>query len=276
MNVFISWSGEKSKAVGNLLDEWLQCVIQALNPWMSNKDIDRGSLWFSEITNQLKDTTIGIICLTQENKNKPWILFEAGALAKGLSSNRVCTLLIDLRPTDIEDPLAQFNHTIPNKDGIWSLVSTLNNALGEKRLKENILEQVFETYWPYFQEKLTEINKMEPALTPNVTRTSEDILSELLDVSRRMDKRIRDLELGRKEFIVEHNSERKNRNSDYILTENIVRDRIIHGVPFESILNEIRNSDYQITLASVRSMYDRIITDLQGDGNQNSHQQITF
>jgi hypothetical protein len=73
MNIFISWSGERSRAVGDLLDDWLQCVIQALNPWMSSKDIDRGALWFSEITNQLKDTTLGIICLTKENLNKPWI-----------------------------------------------------------------------------------------------------------------------------------------------------------------------------------------------------------
>ena len=126
MKVFLSWSGEKSKAVAELLNEWLQCVLQVIDPFMSSKDVDRGSLWFPEITNQLKDTSTGIICLTQENKNNPWILFEAGALTKGLSSSRICTLLIDLTSTDIKDPLAQFNHTIPDKEGIWSLVSNLN------------------------------------------------------------------------------------------------------------------------------------------------------
>ena len=54
-------------------------------------------------------------------------------------------------------PLSQFNHTFPNKDGIFQLVTTLNNALGEKRLKDNIIEQVFKTYWPYFEEKFNEI-----------------------------------------------------------------------------------------------------------------------
>lgn len=71
MKVFLSWSGDRSKAVAELLDEWIQCVIQAVDPWMSSKDIDRGSLWFSEITDQLQNTSIGIICLTQDNKNKP-------------------------------------------------------------------------------------------------------------------------------------------------------------------------------------------------------------
>lgn len=81
MKVFLSWSGERSRLVATLLDEWLRCVLQAIRPWISTKDIDRGSLWFSEIQDQLQDVTTGIICLTQENKEKPWILFEAGALA---------------------------------------------------------------------------------------------------------------------------------------------------------------------------------------------------
>lgn len=96
MKVFLSWSGTRSREIAKLLSDWLSCVIQALQPWVSDRDLDRGSLWFGEINDQLKDTTVGIICLTQENKDRPWILFEAGALAKGLSTARVCTLLIDL------------------------------------------------------------------------------------------------------------------------------------------------------------------------------------
>lgn len=135
MRVFLSWSGERSRRVAELLDDWLQCVIQAADPWMSSKDIDRGALWFSEITDQLANTAIGVVCLTKENKNKPWILFESGALAKGISSNRVCTFLVDLKPTDIENPLAQFNHSLPNKNGVWDLVRTINISLKRKSIK---------------------------------------------------------------------------------------------------------------------------------------------
>ena len=127
MRVFISWSGDRSRAVAELLDEWLQCVIQALDPWMSSKDIDRGSIWFSEISDSLRDTKVGIVCLSQDNKNKPWILFESGALAKGLYSARVCTFLIDLESTDVSNPLAQFNHTFPTKESVWGLVALLHN-----------------------------------------------------------------------------------------------------------------------------------------------------
>lgn len=197
MKVFLSWSGERSKAVAELLDEWIQCVIQAVDPWMSSKDIDRGSLWFSEITDQLQNTSIGIICLTQENKNKPWILFEAGALAKGLNSSRVCTFLIDLEPTDVGNPLAQFNHTNAQQESMWALVLTLNNSLKERALKEKVLEEVFETYWPKFEAKFNKIISDTPAVGVQEQRTENDILIEILSATRSLDRRIRSIESDR-------------------------------------------------------------------------------
>lgn len=194
MKVFISWSGERSQKVAELLDDWLNCVIQAVDPWMSSKDIDRGALWFSEISDQLAGTDIGIICLTKENKIKPWILFESGALAKGISSSRVCTLLVDLKPTEVENPLAQFNHTKPDREGLWELVRTINLALKEKGLKENTLEKVFDTYWPQFEEKFKSIIKETPETEIEDTRSREDILLEVLSSVRLMDRRMRKIE----------------------------------------------------------------------------------
>lgn len=194
MKVFLSWSGERSKAVAELLDEWIQCVIQAIDPWMSSKDIDRGSLWFSEITDQLQNTSIGIICLTQDNKNKPWILFEAGALAKGLNSSRVCTFLIDLEPTDVGNPLAQFNHTNAQEQSMWALVLTLNKSLKERALKEKVLEEVFATYWPKFEAKFKEIISNTPSTAVEEQRSENDILIEILSATRTLDKRIRLIE----------------------------------------------------------------------------------
>lgn len=193
MRVFISWSGERSRRVSILLKEWLACVIQNVRPWVSSKDIDRGSLWFSEISHQLGETSVGIICLTQENKEKPWILFEAGALAKGLNSARVCTLLIDLEPKDIADPLAQFNHTLPTKDGVHSLLLTLNSAAETPALDERVLERAFETYWPQFETELAGI-LADTKNTPSKPRKNDDILGEILDNTRSLSNRIRKLE----------------------------------------------------------------------------------
>ncbi|HHG8626228.1 TPA: toll-Interleukin receptor [Raoultella ornithinolytica] len=194
MKVFISWSGPRSRAVAELFNDWLKCVIQASQPWISTRDIDRGAIWFSEINDKLKDVSVGIVCLTQENKDKPWILFETGALAKGLTTNRVCTFLIDLEPSDLHDPLAQFNHTIPNSGSVWELTRTINACLSDKALDERILKQVFDTYWPQFE------SAFELALTENKPgvivppRTEQDILSEILSNTRTLTHKIRDLE----------------------------------------------------------------------------------
>jgi len=194
MKVFISWSGSRSRAVAELLNDWTKCVLQATRPWLSTRDIDRGALWFSEIHDQLKDTSVGLVCLTQENRNRPWILFEAGALAKGLSSNRVCTFLIDLRPSDLEDPLAQFNHTLPEKSSVWELMRTLNNTLSANALDERILTQVFETYWHQFESKFKLILENNPPSEKSEPRPKDDILAEILDNTRSMQSRLRRLE----------------------------------------------------------------------------------
>lgn len=194
VRVFISWSGQRSKAIAEIFSDWMKCVIQASQPWISTRDIDRGAIWFSEINDKLKDVSVGVVCLTQENKNRPWILFETGALAKGLSTNRVCTFLIDLKPQDLQDPLAQFNHTTPDKFSVWELIKTINACLAEKALDERILKQVFDTYWPQFEESFGKALIEHPQNEVIPSRSEEDILSEILHNTRALTQRVRTLE----------------------------------------------------------------------------------
>ena len=235
MKVFLSWSGERSKQVANLLSDWLSCVIQASRPWVSTRDLDRGTLWFGEINDQLKDTSVGVICLTQENKNRPWILFEAGALAKGLTTSRVCTLLIDLETKDIEDPLAQFNHTFPNRDSVLGLVRTLNSALGSQGLDTKILEQVFDTYWEQFEGKFKDILKGTESAEPAKPRPKEDVLGEILENTRALSNRIRRMEMD---------SERVRSRPGYEFSLRQVREEVKTlmelGLPAELVVAELR------------------------------------
>lgn len=239
MKVFLSWSGDRSREVANLLNDWLCCVIQAARPWISTRDLDRGSLWFGEINDQLKETSVGIICLTQENKNRPWILFEAGALAKGLSTSRVCTLLIDLEPKDIEDPLAQFNHTFPNKDSMLGLVRTLNNSLSNNSLDSRILEQVFSTYWPQFEERFKQALAGTESTSPTKPRPKEDMLGEILENTRLLSSRIRKLE-----YETERSLSRLREESvdiSPLTLRNIraqMRDDLAKGMPVELVLEK--------------------------------------
>ena len=249
MKIFVSWSGDRSKAIATLLSDWIKCVIQASRPWISTRDIDRGALWFSEIGDQLKETSVGIICLTQENKNRPWILFEAGALAKGLSSSRVCTFLIDLKPADLEDPLAQFNHTFSDRDSIWGLVQTLNGSLGSSSLDERILAQIFETYWPQFEAKFAAAIAQSPPREKPEPRTEKNLLGEILENTRYLSTRIRHLEMtneGSNEgrLITERQAMRRMRLEKSSEAPEMVSHWINQGAPDEFIAERLGSLDY--------------------------------
>lgn len=99
----ISWSGKESisNKVALALRDWIPNVIQTVKPWVSTIDIDAGAQWVSEMFVALKETKVGIICVTRKNQGEPWINFEAGALPKAMESSRVCPLLKDLKSSDV-------------------------------------------------------------------------------------------------------------------------------------------------------------------------------
>jgi hypothetical protein len=66
-NLFISWSGARSKAIAETLREWLPTVIQTAKPFMSDTDIDKGSRGLTELVRALEGIKVGIVCLTPEN-----------------------------------------------------------------------------------------------------------------------------------------------------------------------------------------------------------------
>lgn len=204
MQVFLSWSGPRSQKVAQLLSDWLPRVIQSLEPWISTRDIQKGSLWSEVIGDQLEGMTTGIICLTKENINRPWILFEAGALAKGLSSNRVCTLLIDLAPSDIAPPLSQFNHTRPSsKEDMLHLLQTLNDRIADRKLRADILENALDVHWSDFEDSLDKIIEETPDTEKIPHRPNDDIMREILENTRALVGRVNKLEEKKKQTEVE-------------------------------------------------------------------------
>lgn len=189
MKVFLSWSGSLSHEVAKALDGWLPQVMNALQPWLSSQEIEKGARWFEEIGETLSSTDFGVLCLTQTNINAPWILFEAGALSKSLERARVCPLLINVKNADLQGPLAQFNTAGTSKEEVLRLIQSINARLPEeKRRTEVQLEEAFEVWWPRLESKLAEAmrrSEIEEATQPKAPkRPIEDILDEILDLSR--------------------------------------------------------------------------------------------
>ncbi len=103
--VFISWSGDLSNKLAEAVRQWLPGVLQFVKPYFTPSDIEKGTRWGSDIMSELDSSDIGIICLTKDNLDKPWILFESGALSKNFDKAHVCTLLFNVDTTDLKGPL---------------------------------------------------------------------------------------------------------------------------------------------------------------------------
>ena len=186
MKVFISWSGATSKALAEILRDWLPNVIQAIEPWMSAEDIDKGTWWFGELAGQLQEHRFGIICLNPDNIAAPWILFEAGALSKAIGKTYVCPYLFHLRPTDIpgNSPLAQFQASRSDKEDTKRLLITVNKALDKEALPEVRFNAIFEKWWPDLEEKLRTLQPANQEVQPK--REEREILEEILTVVRQL------------------------------------------------------------------------------------------
>lgn len=181
MKVFLAWSGPRSMAVATALRDWLPSVIQDLDPWMSDHDIAKGVNWQTELSGQLKNVRIGIICLTPNNLNEPWINFEAGTLSK-LEGSYACTYLHGLETTDVSGPLAQFQATKANKQDTKKLIQTLNEQLGESALESSRLEGTFNKWWGELEDLLKRAEDLHVQKPPK--RDTDDMLREILTTLR--------------------------------------------------------------------------------------------
>ncbi len=183
--MFISWSGDKSKELANLFYEWLPSVIQVVKPYFSPDEIEKGARWSNEISKELNESTIGLICLTRDNLESPWIMFEAGALSKSLEKSRVCPILFGLEPSDIKGPLIQFQGAQFSNEEVKKIITTINNSLESNKLKQSVLDGVFDKWWPDLEQKVKKILAKDTLPSSNQLRPDRDILEEILTLTRR-------------------------------------------------------------------------------------------
>jgi len=151
VKIFLSWSGTKSRTFAEELKPWLEQVLPGTDVWLSSEDIDKGTIWFTQIIDELTTCSCGILCITHENHLAPWIHFEAGGMIKGLGKSRVATVLLDIDYPQLMQPLNQFNGTRLNREGAWQLVRSLNKA-SDRPIKDKVVERSFEKFWPDLEE----------------------------------------------------------------------------------------------------------------------------
>ncbi len=186
MRVFIGWSGERSRQVSEALRRWLPQMLQAAEPWTTSVDLVAGSSWVRQIEYELRETRAGIVCLTPENLQAPWMHLETGTLwARG---SVVIPYLLDFAPAELNGPLARFQAVRAEQDGTWQLVRTLNRLLHEYAVPEAVLLNAFELGWPKLKSEIDVILRTRaPASRRSTrrrsglkTRTERQLLEEIV------------------------------------------------------------------------------------------------
>ncbi len=193
MNIFLSWSGDRSKHIAEVMKKWLPYFVQAVKPWMSSSDIDKGTRWSADIASKLAECTMGIICLTPENTEAPWIMFEAGALSKTLDIAHVCPLLFEIEPSDLKGPLVQFQTTKLLEEDFKKLIHTINKCLKDK-ISDAQIEESFQAWWPKVESELKNLSQSKKEVLPK--RKDREILEEILEIVRQQARKPNILDLN--------------------------------------------------------------------------------
>jgi hypothetical protein len=191
MKVFVSWSGERSRILAQALHGWLPLVLHYVKPWLSDADVSAGDRWATVVAKELETSNFGVICVTPENINSPWVLFEAGALAKAMQGAKVIPLLFNLEFSDISGPLAQFQAKKCDRDGLAEVVTSINKST-DSAVPDDRKNQLFSALWPELEKQLEAIPHEAP--TAKHMRPQHEILEELVSGVRGLDVRFREVE----------------------------------------------------------------------------------
>lgn len=125
MKVFISWSGEASNKIARLLRDWIPSVLQSAEVYVSSLDISKGDRWLPNITTKLAEHNYGIAILTPSNVEAPWIMYEAGAIAKSIDGRLMPFLCGVSEVSLLKNPLSQFQYVkAPDQSEILRSVLT--------------------------------------------------------------------------------------------------------------------------------------------------------
>jgi len=189
LDVFISWSGTRSSKIADALTHWLGDLFpKHVKIWTSGKDLEAGGPWSSDLFTRLgkEERQFGILCVTPENIVAPWLLFEAGALAKRvMAKDRAVPYLFQLEPANtIGNPLSHLQQVKADKEGTRALVRSLNKSLpDDRRLDEGVLERAFERQWEELEAKLTASDLQAGPAAP-APPPEREILQEILGTVR--------------------------------------------------------------------------------------------
>lgn len=182
--VFISWSGDRSKAVATVWRDLIAETFDAVTPFMSEENIGAGERGLNTIAEELDGTSFGIIVVTQENQHSQWLNYEAGALSKNVGDQtvRVAPSLVDFeRKGDVTGPVGQFQASLLDEAGVaYILVEIAKLA----KVDDGPIRKRFTNSWREEYGQRFSVASSVEAETAAEPRKIDDVLDEILTLVR--------------------------------------------------------------------------------------------
>jgi hypothetical protein len=171
--VFLSWSQPVAAEIATHLKPFLEDVLGTATIFMSQA-MEGGTRWSMEIPQRLESCNAGLVLVTQENSQEPWLHFEAGALSKQIEESRVVPLLCGSTVGDIQGtPLSLFQAKNLDHDDFLSVCVAFGNAFA---VGEEAVRRRFEKSWPDLE---AAVAKVKGAAQPKGQIALADLMAVL-------------------------------------------------------------------------------------------------
>lgn len=271
MKIFLSWSGDLSLKIALAFRDWLPSIIQAVKPYVSSEDIDKGTRWSTDIAKELEASSYGILCITSTNMFAPWVNFEAGALSKAIDKSNVTPFLFNVKRSEVQGPLLQFQSTVYEKEDVARLVTSINRRLEpEDKLEETLLSKSFDVWWPQLKAQLDalppEENEKRSVAPKPESQKQDAILEELLELARNQQKILRSPESLLPPDYLEATLGRRTRSDQGLSIEELhhtamklehLVDSLKQSLPDPSTAKELENEVGQLHLVTHKELMSR-------------------
>ncbi|MGF2109286.1 hypothetical protein ACQUEE_00870 [Enterococcus casseliflavus] len=251
MDLFLSWSTDRSKKLACIFNNWVTKVIPQLEVYYSPNDIQPGERWSDSIKDGLKGNPMGIFFVVEENIVQPWLNFEAGAISNQVGNTNVIPLLHDIEPSRITGPLTQFQAIAYNKDDFRRLIRLINvNITDVRQIDQSILDEIFDKWYPDFENQYEKFKTENPS--PEVKEVSGTLdedgqLSEVLSILRSMERN------SLNNSLVDR-PQRINENTIYY------QNNLFNEIEELEVVDPIR---YKIAIRNIELEYDEFIIEIK-------------
>lgn len=167
MKVFLSWSKTYSGEIAKVLQKWLEDAFhQKITTFISSEGIEAGTDWYRKISDELDQCELGILVLTPENVNSPWIMYEAGALS---GKKALIPILFERNTDRVEGPLTKRQQVTYDKAGFRNLLRAINKHI-DAGLSEKMLDNFLKAEWDTLEKEIDPLVKKAKTVLPNIER----------------------------------------------------------------------------------------------------------